>query len=308
MKIAITGLSGLLGTNAALLLSRTEDVSGCYRDHRVTILGVSAQRVDVTDPEAMAGWLSLIQPDIVWHTAGLTNVDACEAHPDLARQLNVDAAAIVARASASVGARLIHVSTDHLFSGKVGRYREDATIAPLNVYAATKAEAEERVLAAHPGALVVRTNFFGWGHPHRRSFSDWVLDSLRRHQSISMFTDVFFTPILVNDLVTTAMELLKSGSSGIYNVAGSERVSKFDFGVGLARQFGFDVAAIVPRSVESFSYTARRPRDMSLDVTKAAVALGRPLPDIRRSVEALKELESLGWPERVASAVGPAER
>lgn len=303
MKIVITGVSGLLGTNAAVLLAQSAQVSGCYRGHPVHIPGVQSDRVDVTDALATSRWIAAIKPDVVWHTAGLTNVDGCEQHPEAARLLNVESAAIVASAAAACGAHLIHVSTDHLFDGRQELYAEDAPVTPLNVYAATKAEAEIRVVALHPRPLIVRTNFFGWGHAYRRSFSDWVIGSLRRRESIGMFTDVFFTPILVNDLVTTAMELLACGAHGVYNVAGAERVSKFDFGLAVARQFECDPAAIVANSVESFSFAAQRPRDMSLNVAKTATMLGRPLPGVKQSIERLAALEAEGWPPRVASAV-----
>ena len=206
-RLFITGASGLLGLNAALQCRDRFRVTGTYRDHPVAIDGARLVRLDVLDAAAVDACLADARPEVVLHTAGMTNVEVCERDPAAARSLNVDAAAVVARAATRAGARLIHISSDHLFDGTAPLVDEDASPSPLNVYARTKAEAEAAVAAACPDALIVRTNFYGWGSPLKASFSDWILAALRRGSSLSMFTDVFFTPVLVNDLIDLALDL-----------------------------------------------------------------------------------------------------
>jgi dTDP-4-dehydrorhamnose reductase len=303
VKLLVTGISGLLGLNVALALRGRHAVSGAYLEHPVALDGVRAQALDLTDPGAVRRWIDEEAPDVVLHTAGLTNVDGCETNPALATRLNVDVARNVAEAAAGTGARLIHLSTDHLFKGERPLHTEDDPPSPLNVYARTKLEAEHVVLEAEPRALVVRTNFYGWGHPGRQSFSDWILSAIRRGDPLSMFHDVYITPILVNDLIDALMDLVPVAASGIYNVAGGERVSKYAFGVALARRFGLDESLIRPVSVETFAFKARRPHDMSLCTAKAERVVGYAMPGVDKGLERLAALEHDDVPALLARAL-----
>lgn len=304
MKVLVTGVSGLLGLNLAVALRARHSVSGAYFQHPVLPEDVRTERVDASDPAAVRAWFGRECPELVVHTSGLTNVDSCETNPVAARHLNVGAARVVAGAAAEAGATLLHISTDHLFDGRESMYTEEHRASPLNVYAATKLEAESAVRDAHPGPYIVRTNFYGWGHALRQSFSDWILSTLKSGETPSMFEDVYFTPILVNDLVDVIVDLSRTGKPGIYNVAGGERLSKFAFGVALAKQFGFDPSRIKPLSVESFAFKARRPRDMSLATTKVAGAVGYPMPDAATGLDRLARLEREGLPAALAAALG----
>ena len=122
-----------------------------------------------------------------------------------------------------------------------------------------------------------------------------------------MFTDVFFTPILVNDLVSTIIELLDREATGIFNVAGSTRLSKHNFGVRVARKFGWSVDMIHPISIQDIHLKAPRPRDMSLSMAKATGLLGHPLPAIASSLVGLDELRQRHWPQTLESTISNAE-
>lgn len=307
MKILITGISGLLGLNAAVALRGQHTVVGSYHDRAIVLPGVQARRLDITDGNPVRRWVQQERPEIVLHTAGLTNVESCEANPALAQRLNVDAAAHVAAAAALVGARLIHVSTDHLFDGASSLYAETAATSPVNVYAITKLAAETAVRREHPGAHVVRTNFYGWGHPGRVSFSDWIIGALRSGQTLTMFHDVYFTPSLANGLIEAALELVERADPGIYNLAGGERLSKYEFGRAVADRFGFDAELIRPVSVATFAFKARRPLDMSLSTEKAARSLGHPLMGVAAGIDRLKRLEDQGLPKLLADAISEGQ-
>lgn len=300
MRVFISGISGLLGINAAHVWSAEHEVSGCFHSHPVELAGVRAHAADLTEPQAIAQLLEDARPELVLHTAGLTNVDACEEQPALARQLNASVASRVARAAAAVGAKLVHVSTDHLFSGVRPLWTEDDLPEPVNAYAETKRQAERLTLQAAPDALVVRTNFYGWGTPTRTSFSDWILAGLETGRGVRMFQDIFFTPLLVNDLVEAIMRLVAHGARGILHVAGSERLAKRDFGIKLAALFGHRTDLIRSISVADVPLKARRPRDMSLDSSRAASILGQPLPDAETGLLRLRRLRDEGWAERIA--------
>jgi len=296
LKVFITGISGLLGSTLALRAREQSCVTGAYLTHPIHPEGVETLRVDVRSAASVRETLTRIRPDVVVHTAGLTNVEACETDRELARQLNVTATREVACAARGIGARLVHISTDHLFNGTRAWWTEVDRPGPVNVYAGTKWEAEQAVLEECPDALIIRTNFYGWGTPTRKSFSDWVLESLQAGQPLTMFHDVFFTPIITNDLADLILALLACGATGVFHVAGKERVSKYEFAVRLAEVFDMPVADIRAVSVAGFPFKAARPRDMSLSSQKVEGVLEVRMPGLLHGLERLRKLWEAGWP------------
>lgn len=303
MKLFVTGISGLLGLNVALQARERYQVSGCYHSHPIALDGVDAAEVDVTATDALEQTLTRVRPDLIVHTAGLTNVEACEDNPLLAYRYNAEAAGNVAALARSLGARLAHVSTDHLFDGTMPWRTEADTPTPLNVYAETKRQAEVLVLQAYPDALLIRTNFFGWGPPIRRSFSDWILQALSAQRELTMFADVFFTPICINDLIDRVLALLMSGTTGICHVAGGERLTKYAFALETARVFGYPTELIRPISVDDFPFRARRPKDMSLRSRRAEDLLEAGMPTVRAGLERLRGLHHAGWHQALEGAI-----
>lgn len=297
MKIFVTGVSGLLGLNFATQMRGLHQICGAFRSHAIALDGVKAIELDVCDAVALERQLDEIRPDAVLHTAGLTNVDACEDMPDLAIRLNVEAARAVAVAARHAGARLVHVSTDQLFDGSAAFATEETPPAPVNGYGRTKLAAEQVVSDVFPDALIVRTNFYGWGTSVRPSFSDWILGALQRGEPLNMFNDTYFTPILVNDLADRIVGLIERRVSGVVNVAGAERLSKHAFALCAADVFELPSDRITGTPLESLGLRAPRPRDMSLSTSKASALLGEGMPGVREGLERLRELGARGWPQ-----------
>lgn len=294
MKLFITGISGLLGLNLALQARERFQVGGCYYTHAVAVDGVQPVKVDVTSFTALEEALRTYRPDVVVHAAGLTNVEECEGNPIQAYRIHVEATQYVAEITGALGARLVHISTDHLFDGTRPWKTETDSPDPPNTYAKSKWGAEEVVGKICPDALIIRTNFFGWGTPVRVSFSDWILQGLAKGQELRMFSDVFFTPILINDLVDAMLELMVRGATGIFHVAGSDRLSKYAFAVQVAEVFDYPRDKIHEISVEDFPFRAKRPKDMSLSSEKAARILRSQLPGVKDGLYRLKKLQSEG--------------
>jgi dTDP-4-dehydrorhamnose reductase len=292
--VLITGGSSLLGLNWAVAMRRTHRVVLALHRRQVALTGTATLEASLGSVEDVRRMLATAGPSLVVHAAGLTNVEACEADPEQARHVNVALAECVAAACHAEGVRLVHVSSDHLFDGREPLAEEQQPPSPLNAYARTKAEAEARVLAAHPDALVVRTNFYGWGPSYRRSFSDRVIDALRDGRGVPLFEDVFYTPILASELARAAHELVGAGASGIVHVVGDERLSKFEFGRRIARAFDLDAALIQRNRLECASGLAPRPRDMSLSNRKARALLGRPLGSVDEHLAQLRAQEQAG--------------
>jgi len=293
-RVLITGGSGLLALNWALAFQdRYDFVLGMHK-RELSLTGVSTSHVDLTSLKAVLSVFEKSKPDIVVHTAGLTSVEKCESDRNLAQHVNETLAENVAKACSSLQLPLIHVSTDHLFSGKHALLSEDAPVAPVNIYAKTKADAEFRVLEAYPKSLVVRTNFYGWGTSYRQSFSDLIIKSLRSGSELTLFTDVFYTPIIASELARTIHELIDLNLSGIFHVVGSERLSKYEFGLRLAEVFNLDSSLIKPGLLAERSSSVRRPLDMSLSNEKVSKLLGRSIGVVSDNLELLLAQEQAG--------------
>jgi dTDP-4-dehydrorhamnose reductase len=304
-RLLITGGSGLLALNWACALRDTWDVTLGTHQHSVELAGVNARLLVLDDPAQLRAQLEAISPDLVVHTAGLTSVDRCELFPALAHQANVEIAKNVAQAVAKQGAALVHVSTDHLFSGRQGLCTEAEPPHPVNHYGRTKALAEIAVLQVNPAALVVRTNFFGWGHATRQSFTDWLIYNLRAGKELSLFDNVFFTPILADALALAAHQLVERGASGVFNLVGDQRLSKYEFARILAQDFSLPEDRLLRHSFDGSELVAARPHDMSLDNHKAREALGQNLGNVPQFLAALRQQELSGRGAELLRAVNP---
>ena len=278
------------------------DVYLATHRHPVQLAGTGAIPLNLESPGQLEHQLQELRPGLVVHTAGVANVDLCEQNPDEAMRVNAVLAENVALVARKLKIKLIHISTDHLFTGDSMYYREDEPAVPLNVYGKSKLMAEQLVQQANPETLLVRTNFFGWGHPGRQSFSDWILSGLRARRTITMFDDAFFTPILADRLAMGAHELAERGVSGIFNLSGDERISKYDFGVQLAEVFRLPATLIKRGKISDAGLIAVRPRDMSLDTGKATSLLGRKLGTPHESLVDLYRQEQEGRPAELFRA------
>lgn len=292
--VFLTGGAGLLALNWAMAVRNSHHVVLGLHERQVAPQGVWAQPARLDSVEEIARALDDVQPHVVVHTAGLTSVERCEADPALARRVNVDLSVHVATACARLGVPLVHISTDHLFSGDEALLDESEPVAPRNVYGRTKADAETGVLAAHPTALVVRTNFYAWGPSYRRSFSDGIIISLRSGRPITLFEDVHYTPILVEALAQAVHELLDLGATGIVHVTGDERVSKAEFGRMAAEMFGLDTNLIRVGVLADKPALVQRPRDMSLSNGAVRRLLRRALGGPREQLARLYEQDRAG--------------
>lgn len=279
-RLLITGGSGLLALNWALAMRDRYAVVLGQHEREVRLLDVKARRMNLESVDSITSVLEEIQPQLVVHAAGLTSVEKCESNEGLAQHVNVDLAENMAKACARLQLPLIHISTDHLFSGKHALVDEAAQVEPKNAYARTKAAAEVRVLDAWPDALVVRTNFYGWGPAYRQSFSDAIIKSLRAGKRLSLFQDVYYTPIIAGELARIAHDLVDVKATGICNVVGDDRLSKYDFGLNVAKRFNLNSELIAPALIVERTSLVQRPLDMSLSNKKVRTLLDRPLGGI----------------------------
>lgn len=292
--IFITGGAGLLALNWAATLRANFDVSIGIHNRIVNLKNTKSLILNMESQSSIEQIFDVLKPSLVVHTAGLTSIEACEADPKAAKHVNVYLAKNVAIICAKLNIPLIHISTDHLFNGSESIVDENFPTNPVNVYGKTKAEAEKNVLDSNPQALVIRTNFFGWGTVYRTSFSDMVINSLRAGKEVTLFQDIYFTPLLIESLVYAVHELVDKKANGIFNVTGDDRISKYDFGIKLAKNFNLNLDLIHAGSQSDFRTIARRPFDMSLSNKKTSNFLGRKIGGLDQDILRLQKQEKEG--------------
>lgn len=301
MRILVTGASGLLGLNLALAAARQHTVYGVVRSQRLRTDAFHQVQADLLAPGAVEAVLGEAQPDWVIHCAAMANVDACEADPAQARQVNSELPGRLAEHVGRGGARLLHISTDAVFDGERGDYRETDEPNPLGVYARTKLDGERRVDEADRQALIARVNFYGWSLSGKRSLAEYFFYNLQAGRPVRGFTDVFFCPLFVDDLAGLLLRMLEVGLSGLYHVVGSQPITKYEFGMALAQRFGLDSGLIEPTSVTAAGLVASRSPRLTLRVDKLTQALGEPPADFSTGLERFYARYQQGYPQFIQS-------
>jgi dTDP-4-dehydrorhamnose reductase len=299
MRLLITGAGGLLGLNLALDSLREHTVAGVDRGS-LRNAPFELLRYDLTDPGAFERALRESRADAVIHCAAMADVDACERDPEAAWRVNSRLPSMIAKACHRSGVRLMHISTDAVFDGTASApYSEADRPNPTSVYAQSKHSGEGEVLAANTDAVVARVNFYGWSPTGRRSLAEFFVTDLSAGSQVKGFTDVIFCPMLVNQLGVLLLRILAEGLSGLFHVVGAQPMSKYDFGVAIARTFGLDQKLVVPSSVESAGLSARRAHNLALSVHKLSTALAVGLPDFSTGLGEFHRQFTAGYPQLI---------
>lgn len=291
--VALTGGSGLLSVNLALLMAKECDVYLFLHNRNINLPIINTLFVDLDSISELSYYLQLLKIDILFNCAALTNVETCEKDPELALHINSIIAGNIALACHECGVKLVHISTDHLFDGTTSFYSETSTVTPLNSYGYSKAYGEERVLSSCPDSLVIRTNFFGWGLPYRMSFSDLVIDNYRNKVTSYLFTDVYYTPVIISQLLLAINKLIEIDCNGIFHISSAQRISKYQFGCFLAEVFLFSIKSIKPVQFSSRNDLTQRPCDMSLSNKKLLSIFPDYTDNVKEHIKFLHDFPSL---------------
>jgi dTDP-4-dehydrorhamnose reductase len=265
----ITGAGGLIGS----YLVRT---ARCYASE-AKVVALTRDRLDLTNVSAVRIEFRRQQPQLVIHCAALSKSTECEANPTLARRLNVEVTALLAELAVEIP--LVFLSTDLVFDGRRGNYDESAGVNPLNVYAETKVTAEQ-VVRANPRHTIIRTSLNGGSSPTGdRGFNEHLRRAWQAGQTLSLFTDEFRSPICAEVTARAIWELAARNATGLYHVAGSERLSRWQIGQLLAARWPRLQPRIEASSLKDYSGAPRAP-DTSLNCTRAQVLLSFRLPGL----------------------------
>lgn len=302
-RVLVTGASGLLGLATALDLAADHDVTGLSHTRQVVHPRIRSVAADLTDRGLLRQVWADVRPEIVVHTAAMASIEACETDPARAARVNAELVGDVAALCREFGSRLVHISTDAVFDGAAGPYREEDDASPLSVYGETKLEGERRCAEELPSALVARVNFFGWSAVGDRSLAEFFHGALAAGRPVGGFVDVDFSPLYQRDLTDLLLEAVSAGIGGVRHVGGGTSLSKYDFGRELADVFGFDPELVRPASVADLPAGRVRSHRLTLDSSRLARELGHRPPSAREGLVRMRHDRDTGRPDDLRRAV-----
>ncbi len=293
-RVLIIGANGLVGQKLTDIFSN---------DRRFDLL-ISARQSEAYNKAASFGYVQLdaanlaavkelvwnFSPEVIINAAAYTDVDGCEREKELSWKANVTAVENLITASRLVGARVVHISTDYVFDGKAGPYDETATPNPLSYYGKEKLASENAVRASGENWAIVRTMVvYGVAPKVKKNFAIWLAQELKRGNKVNIVCDQFGNATLADDLARGIYELVRQNKRGLYHIAGSDILSRFEFAQKLADEFGFDKSLIHPIKTAELNQLAVRPLQSGLITLKAQAELGITFLSSDESLKKFKE-------------------
>lgn len=288
-KVYITGIAGLLGYAIATNLIRKYQVCGVDLVE-VEIEGCDIEKFDLTNIDQLENSIRNQKPDVLIHTAAAVNVDGCESNKEYANLLNSKLTENISFICKKYGVKLVYISTDAVFDGeKNGLYTEDDIPNPINYYGLTKLLGEDFVKRVD-NSLILRTNIYGVNYQNKKSFGEWIVSSLRENQDLNMFTDIMFSPILVNELAEIIDICISNDIDGLYHACGTGAISKYEFGMLVKEIFSIDTGKIHKASSDTMEFVAKRSKNMGMSNKKLRERLNISISTPEESIRRFKEL------------------
>ena len=292
MRVLVIGASGFIGRHLVRRLSAASahNITATYRSRPPASDGNAWHQVELTDPSGLQSIFQHAQPELVIHLAALADVMTAEREPERAAAVNVAATSEIARLSELCDARLLFVSTEYVFDGNHGLYREDEPPNPVTQYGRTKWQGEQQVAELATGWSILRTSIvYGWPEPGQRNYANLLIESLRKGDPWHATTDVYRTPVYVEHLADAIVAITEVDVGGILHVAGADWVSMYDFAVSIARAFNLHEQLIIPTDSAAAKATGSDSPDLlGLDCVRTVQRLGLPHPGLREGLTAMR--------------------
>lgn len=280
MRILVTGSNGLLGQKLISLLSAKNDVellATSKGENRVTNqIGYQYESLDITNSKEIYNVFNRFRPEVVINTAAMTNVDACESNKELCWDLNVNAVKYLIEASKEYNFHLVHLSTDFVFDGEEGPYKESDYPNPLSYYGNSKFESEKLLQESNIKWSIVRT-IIVYGIAENMSRSNivlWAKEALEKGDPLTIVDDQYRSPTLAEDLALACWLIADKRMEGIYHISGKDIMSIIDLVYRVAEYYGYDKSIISPIASSSLNQTAKRPPKTGFILDKAINELG----------------------------------
>jgi len=281
MKVLVTGSNGLLGQKITeLVLKKYPDITlvatGKGENRNAIKKGYEYRTMDITDLNSLKKVFEAEQPDVVIHTAAMTQVDDCEFKKEECVALNITAVKNIAKLSSISNFRLVHLSTDFIFDGTKKMYKEDEEPNPLSYYGWSKLEAEKAVIANASNYAILRTVLvYGTvSDMSRTNIMLWAYNTLKDGKKAKVVDDQFRTPTSADDLAQGCMLAALANGNEIFNIAGKDYIGIYELVEKIANMYGFEMTNISKVSSTTLNQPAKRPPITGLDISKAKKMLG----------------------------------
>lgn len=297
MRIFVTGANGLLGQTITSIFTRESDfeliTSGVETDSS-SDLGHTYERLDLTNKDEVKKLIGFYEPDVIINCAAFTDVDKCETERELCWKVNVDAVKHLIIASRINNAKIIHYSTDYIFDGKNGPYDEEAKPNPVSFYGRSKLASENALLTSGIDFAIARTMvLFGIGNNIKPNFALWLIGKLKNNEPVNIVDDQIGNVTISDDLAFGTLKIIELKKKGIFNIAGSDILSRYEFVLKMCEVFGFNKNLVSKIKTADLNQPAPRPLNSGLITLKAQSELGFNPMD---SLEALRLLKiQLGY-------------
>jgi dTDP-4-dehydrorhamnose reductase len=303
-RYLVTGVSGLLGLNlASYWISKGREIYGLAWRNEVKREGLHCVCCDLRDSGRIRALLLKVRPAVVIHCAAATNVEWCEKNPADTFAINALPCSEMVSAVNEIGGTFVLISTDSVFDGANGQYRENDEPRPLNVYAKSKLAGEEIVSKNAERWIILRTNIYGWNGQQKNSLAEWILQELTTKRMITGFDDVIFSPLLASDLGPLIEKIIAKQLQGLYHAGAANAVSKYGFARQLAELYGLNTETIRRGKLADAKLTAPRPLNTSLISAKLQNDLAEPMPSIEDGLHRFYEQGMNGWAQRLKTAI-----
>jgi dTDP-4-dehydrorhamnose reductase len=292
-RVLICGSNGLFGQRLAMILGHETEYEVLNTSHhRQFVLDrhlFDYTQLDITNKSDVKSLVTSFRPDIVVNAAAMTNVDACETQRELAWKVNVVGVENLVEVARRIDCLLIHLSTDYVFDGKNGPYKETDRVNPINYYGKTKLAGENVILAGGISSAILRAIvIYGAGINVKNNFALWVINSLREGKTIRCVDDQIGNPTHVSDLAASVVKVIEQERSGLYHIGGADAVSRNEFAVKAAEVFGLNSSLIQRTTSIDLHQTAPRPMVTTLVTMKAQEDLDFHPMSVVQGLEALK--------------------
>lgn len=300
-KILVTGSNGLLGQKLLDNLRNRNDfdlIASSKGADRYPYPGFYQYlNLDITDKLAVNEVIQTFKPDTIIHTAAMTNVDACESEKEACWDLNVHALDHIIEASEKTGAHIIHLSTDFVFDGQDGPYREEDKTDPVSYYGLSK-EVSEKHLSFYSHKWTVIRTIIVYGivkDMSRTNIVLWAKKALSENKEITVVDDQFRSPTLAEDLAEACLSAAVKEKTGIYHVSGKDFMSIIELVEMVADHYGLDKSLIKPIKSTSLNQAAKRPPRTGFILDKACKELDYAPHSFVEGMQILDlQLEKLG--------------
>ena len=282
LKVLVTGSAGLVGRQVVKDLSNSHQVFSCYNESKPEY-GDSV-KMDLKNHEMISSVLTEKKPEIVIHLGAMTGVDLCEKERTSASEINTKATEIIAKECSKLNSFLVYVSTDYVFDGNLGMYKEDDVINPLGFYGKSKLEGEKVVQNFSANWCIARTSTPFGLHPTKKSFPMWVIENLQKQKQIDVLIDQFTSPTYIPNLSRMLIEISERHITGIIHTAGASKISRYQMACMVSDKLNLDSTLLKQISINKMKWVAQRPKDSSLDVSRASSILNENPQKIDQSL------------------------